>query len=183
MVEEEQVAVATPTGTPMGTPERGTWRPPGAATAERDGLLPAAPKQAFTDAQPEAGRTAEQAQAMKGSRGSTAAISIFEAMDAHANKHKCAPLWHFFHYAFDPAGRFRVAWDTAILILVLWSCMKDPYETAFLLEGELREDPSASGMSVADWAVDMIFYFDMLLNFWTGYDTGCVFALKIMSLY
>ena len=56
---------------------------------------------------------------------------------ADANKHKCAPLYYFWVYAFDPNGKFRIAWDTAILALVLVSCMKDPYETAFKLEGQV----------------------------------------------
>ena len=105
-------------------------------------------------------------------RGSTAAMTIFEAMDKHQHQHKCAPLYNCWTYALDPNGMVRIYWDVCMLILVVYSCFAVPYKTAFNLEATLRDDPSSSGMGAIDWIVDAIFYCDILLNFWTGYDTG-----------
>jgi Ca2+-binding EF-hand superfamily protein len=110
--------------------------------------------------------------ANRGRRSSTGAVSIFEAMDAKANKHRCAPLYNVWVYAFNPSGRFRAVWDTIILALVVVSCFRDPYHTAFHLERQLWEQPASTGMDYIDVIIDVIFYVDMALNFWTGYDTG-----------
>ena len=37
-------------------------------------------------------------------------------------------------------------------------------------------------MTNADWALDMVFYADMLLNFWTGYDTGYMIVMDKASV-
>ena len=55
---------------------------------------------------------------------------------------------------------------------MIYSCFAVPYKTAFSLERMLREDPTDNGMSWDDWFFDAIFYLDIVLNFWTGYDTG-----------
>ena len=110
--------------------------------------------------------------ANRGRRSSTGAVSIFEAMDARAHQHRCAPLYNAWVHAFNPTGRFRAVWDTVILVLVIASCFRDPYQTAFHLERQLWEQPTSTGMSYIDVIIDVIFYVDMALNFWTGYDTG-----------
>ena len=108
----------------------------------------------------------------RGRRSSVVALSIFEAMDARSKQHRCGQLHKAWVYTFNPTGRFRTLWDTVILALVIFSCFRDPYQTAFHLERELWERPASTGMSALDIIIDVLFYFDMVLNFWTGYDTG-----------
>jgi Ca2+-binding EF-hand superfamily protein len=145
---------------PGGIPSKATADTAGLAETETEKLVPGGTAGAKTE---KAGRAR---------RSSTTAVSIFEAMDAHANKHKCGPLYNLWVYAFLPTGPFRTVWDTIILVLVITSCFKDPYQTAFHLEKDLWRDPGNTGMTTADWILDLIFYADMVLNFWTGYDTG-----------
>jgi len=33
-------------------------------------------------------------------------------------------------------------------------------------------------MTAKDWVIDLIFYLDILMNFWTGYDTGYMIVKK-----
>ena len=105
-------------------------------------------------------------------RRGAATGSIFAAMEHEANNRRCSAFWKVWMYAFNPNARFKMTWDAAILVLVVYSCFAVPYHTAFTLEELLRSDPSNLGMSTSDWIVDAIFYVDIVLNFWTGYDTG-----------
>eukprot|EP01048_Picozoa_sp_COSAG05_P024435 COSAG05_NODE_5744_length_1099_cov_10.200334_1_plen_240_part_01 len=98
------------------------------------------------------------------------AVDLLKALEAKAT-HR-GPLGRCWHYAFDPTSSRRVGWDVFILGLVIYSCFAVPYKTAFELERELRDTPDSTGMTVGDWVVDALFYVDLVLNFWTGYNTG-----------
>jgi hypothetical protein len=98
--------------------------------------------------------------------------TIFAGMETATRMKRCRKLHDAWNYAFDPHGRFRMLWDASMLVLVVYSCFYVPYKTAFVLERILREDPGDNGMQPIDWLVDGIFYVDLILNFWTGYDTG-----------
>jgi hypothetical protein len=95
--------------------------------------------------------------------------SVFEAMEQQRQKGRCSRCWL---YAFNPTARFKVSWDAGMLLLVIYSSFAVPYKTAFELETILRDDPTDLGMTYREWLVDAMFYLDMILNFWTGYDTG-----------
>eukprot|EP01048_Picozoa_sp_COSAG05_P015153 COSAG05_NODE_1794_length_4078_cov_2.720784_2_plen_641_part_00 len=100
------------------------------------------------------------------------ASQLMSAMEQRALTHRCQFLWNCWHHAFQPDDTFRVVWDLFMLALVVFSCFSVPYNTAFWLEEELRENPKRVGMSPTDMMADLLFYVDMLLNFWTGYSTG-----------
>lgn len=98
------------------------------------------------------------------SRG-RAGTQVLEAIEARANRHGW--LWRCWHHAFDPASKARIRWDTFMLALVVYSCFAVPYKTAFLLESLLRDHPDSLGMDIQDVIVDILFYIDLVLNFWT----------------
>lgn len=66
-------------------------------------------------------------------------------------------------WSIAPDRTERVAWDVFILVLVIYSSIQGPFTIAFL--------PFAS-MDLGDWFVDLCFYADIVLNFFTGYDQG-----------
>jgi hypothetical protein len=43
---------------------------------------------------------------------------LLDAMEMRANEHKCALLYNIWTYAFNPNGRFRITWDSFMLVLV-----------------------------------------------------------------
>jgi len=51
-----------------------------------------------------------------------------------------------------------------MLFMVLFSSLYEPYKAAFL--------PQSGDMKWWEWLVDMCFYADIILNFWTGFDRG-----------
>ena len=59
-------------------------------------------------------------------------------------------------------SRFRVAWDSFLGILIVGSCLFIPYQTVFLRGG------TEVGVLVL-YLVDLIFYVDIVLNFFTTY--------------
>ena len=66
-------------------------------------------------------------------------------------------------YAVSPQEPWRLKWDLMVLILVIYSSIMVPYDAAFRPDKE---------MTLYDWAVDLTFYADIILNFWTGFDKG-----------
>jgi hypothetical protein len=66
-------------------------------------------------------------------------------------------------YAVRPDNRWRVLWDLYILMLVVYSSIQGPYTIAFSEKEEY---------TAVDVAIDVSFYLDMLLSFWTGFDKG-----------
>ena len=69
----------------------------------------------------------------------------------------------FLKYAVRPDRRERLAWDFYILCLVVYSSVQGPYTAAFVGE---------QTMHFTDIVVDLSFYCDIVLNFWTGFDKG-----------
>lgn len=59
-------------------------------------------------------------------------------------------------------SRFRTIWDVLILVLVFVSCILIPYQVAFVHEARLPG-------SVVVYAIDVVFFVDILLNFRTTY--------------
>mmetsp|Transcript_21988 Transcript_21988/g.43694 ORF Transcript_21988/g.43694 Transcript_21988/m.43694 type:complete len:834 (+) Transcript_21988:37-2538(+) len=66
-------------------------------------------------------------------------------------------------YSLPPEGRFHKVWDVFVLLLVSWSAMWEPYKAAFI---------ASSNMSAFEWLIDIIFYVDILVNFYSSYDAG-----------
>lgn len=64
----------------------------------------------------------------------------------------------------NPRSRGKRGWDLFMLFMVLFSSLYEPYKAAFL--------PQSGAMQWWEWSVDMCFYADMILNFWTGFDRG-----------
>lgn len=63
----------------------------------------------------------------------------------------------------SPERPERSAWDVFMLMLVIYSCIQTPYKIAFNPQSE---------MDWIDWTIDLCFYADIVLNFFTGYDKG-----------
>ena len=85
---------------------------------------------------------------------------------------------------FDYFSPFKAVWDWVILILVLYTAVFTPYQTAFLLNEEettmrLNRDAStrtespessrANPLVIIDLMVDLMFIADILINFRTTY--------------
>ena len=66
-------------------------------------------------------------------------------------------------YAVSPQEPWRLKWDLMVLILVIYSSIIVPYDAAFRPDKEMK---------FWDWMVDLTFYADIILNFWTGFDKG-----------
>ena len=105
-------------------------------------------------------------------QGGSVAEHLLEAMDRRQKQHQCQTLWACWTFTFKPDDTFRIGWDIFMLGLVIFSCFMLPYKTAFELEETLKHDPSSLGMDWSDWAIDVLFYIDLGLNFWTAYSTG-----------
>jgi len=69
----------------------------------------------------------------------------------------------FMMYSVRPDNKYRLSWDLYILVLVVYSSVQGPYSAAFMVKTDMR---------LIDWMVDLSFYCDIVLNFWTGYDKG-----------
>ena len=69
----------------------------------------------------------------------------------------------FLKYAVRPDDKYRLMWDFFILNLVVYSSVVGPYVSAF------------EGNQTMTWFsifVDLCFWTDMVLSFWTGFDKG-----------
>ncbi|KAJ1620241.1 hypothetical protein T492DRAFT_568078, partial [Pavlovales sp. CCMP2436] len=60
-----------------------------------------------------------------------------------------------------PHGSFKMCWDSMMSVLILYSTLIIPYRIAFMT-------PAAGPLVGFDWAVDAIFFADILVNFVTG---------------
>jgi hypothetical protein len=99
----------------------------------------------------------------------TVATSIFEAIQARATQRSCPCFWTVWQFYFHPNRGFRRFWDALLLVLVMFSVFNEPYKAAFKLPSIPPGEPT---MSLFEWFVDILFYVDMVLCFWTGVDTG-----------
>ena len=91
---------------------------------------------------------------------------LFKAMDEQKNKVYTNPVARVVCKLWDsslhPYGTFHSFWDVGILLLVFFSAVWEPLKAGFL----------AGEMSAWEWCIDITFYIDILLAFWTGYDCG-----------
>lgn len=72
-------------------------------------------------------------------------------------------LQDFLAYAVSPKDPWRMRWDVGVLAVVVWSCLFVPYNAAYRPDG-------VPGWK--DLLIDLIFWTDIVLNFFTGYDKG-----------
>ncbi|XP_016385682.1 potassium voltage-gated channel subfamily H member 6-like [Sinocyclocheilus rhinocerous] len=77
--------------------------------------------------------------------------------------------WTILHYS-----PFKAVWDWIILLLVLYTAVFTPYSAAFLLNEQEDERRRTCGytcnpLNVVDLVVDVMFIFDILINFRTTY--------------
>ena len=63
----------------------------------------------------------------------------------------------------SPQNEWRMRWDVLVLALVIYSCLLVPYNVAF---------KPLMGADLTDFIVTAVFYADIILNFFTGYDVG-----------
>ena len=66
-------------------------------------------------------------------------------------------------YSVRPDNKYRLSWDLYILVLVVYSSVQGPFAAAFKVDQEA---------SLLTLAIDLSFWCDIVLNFWTGYDKG-----------
>eukprot|EP01052_Picozoa_sp_SAG31_P014893 SAG31_NODE_941_length_10868_cov_9.232241_2_plen_701_part_00 len=67
------------------------------------------------------------------------------------------------NFYFDPDGQFRRFWDLSILVLVCYSSTWEPYKAAYL----------DSKMSWWEWMLDLVYWVDIVMTFFTAYlDNG-----------
>ncbi|KAI3379160.1 hypothetical protein SNEBB_001485 [Seison nebaliae] len=65
---------------------------------------------------------------------------------------------------------FKTIWDWIILFFVIYTAVSTPYHAAFLIEsGEEESDKVKAVMTNIDYAVDVLFVLDILINFRTTY--------------
>lgn len=87
-------------------------------------------------------------------------------------------------FAFLPSSKGRLLWDAFVLLLVGISSIYTPYETAFKLDEtdgadylhygialETSIDSDRSQISFEN-LIDVFFFVDIVLTFWTGFDKG-----------
>ena len=63
---------------------------------------------------------------------------------------------------FDPSLGFRLRWDMALAIIIIYSCLVGPYRMAFKV-------PALEGWFVFELLCDALFLVDICLNFNTAY--------------
>ncbi|KAH3873160.1 hypothetical protein DPMN_036387 [Dreissena polymorpha] len=105
--------------------------------------------------------------------------TIEQAQDHGARIQRTQPDFVILHYS-----PFKAVWDWVILILVLYTAVFTPYQTAFLLnedESTMRlnrnaatrsqtsDTTKASPLVIIDLIVDLMFILDILINFRTSY--------------
>ena len=73
-------------------------------------------------------------------------------------------LLDFLQYAIRPNNELKQIWDFWILLLVFYSSFSVPYENAFW-----RAEPESTTWATS---VEVFFWLDIILTFWTGYDKG-----------
>lgn len=97
---------------------------------------------------------------------SKARASLFSAIDAVdlGEKKENFIIKFFKTFTFHPNGKFHMVWDSVLLMCVLFSCFYEPYSVSFYIE-----DTSKLWL---EEVVDALFWIDMIVNFWTAYDTG-----------
>lgn len=94
------------------------------------------------------------------------AEDLFKAMDEQSKKVYSNPvaaaLCKLWESSLHPYGQFHSVWDVMILCLVFFSAVWEPMKAGFF----------GGDMAWWEWCIDITFYIDIILTFWTGYDCG-----------
>ena len=98
--------------------------------------------------------------------GDTAAEIFSKLRDAEEAK-KQRLLYRLWTSYFDPTKQPRKGWDVFMIFCVLYSGFMTPYKAVFT-----RLPEAAPEQDAEDWVIDCLFYLDIILNFWTGFDNG-----------
>ena len=130
--------------------------------------------------------------------------TIFEALDKQKkSKNPCVNLYRLvIAFQLHPYSRFHTIWDMFILVLVVYSSIMEPYNAAFdqafvigaeqaTADGKFHEHLMLDGFRLAEspgmtWiaiCIDLAFYIDIILNFFTGFDRGyeIVYEKKVIA--
>lgn len=86
---------------------------------------------------------------------------IFRTLESHTDTRGLA---HGKQWTIAPDRPERQAWDVFMLLLVVYSSVQGPFSIAF--------KTTTSGMSAVEWLIDLCFYADIGLSFFTGFDKG-----------
>ena len=62
-----------------------------------------------------------------------------------------------------PTSNFKVKWDLIIIVIALWNSVQIPYDFAF------PGDFDAVGWDIFDYFTDLLFGFDIIMNFRSAY--------------
>jgi hypothetical protein len=100
---------------------------------------------------------------------------FFVKLDAEATRvremaNRVPGMMQCLKFAIHPHSMRKLCWDSWILILVFYSAFYTPYQAAYL-------EPTRD-MAGRDVVVDLCFWLDMILNFFTGYDKGFEVIMK-----
>lgn len=71
-------------------------------------------------------------------------------------------LWD--QFLFKPSSPFKIKWDIIIIIFSIWNALEIPFVLAFPFT--LKNNP---GIEITDNIIDVLFWFDILVNFRTCY--------------
>lgn len=88
--------------------------------------------------------------------------SLFQAILEESAAKPLGCLNRAWTFSINPYSPGRTLWDMFTLLLVIWSAFYWPLKIAFLSEK----------VFLWEWLIDICFYADIVLNFWTGYDCG-----------
>ena len=100
-------------------------------------------------------------------QGETSQI-LFDRLVEKEDKRKRQCWYRVYTFTFDPNKQPRQSWDMFLMALVLYSGFITPYRAVF----ERMPGTDKLHQNTEDWIIDALFYFDIVLNFFTGYDTG-----------
>ena len=64
-----------------------------------------------------------------------------------------------------PQSRVKMVWNLIMILLLMYTATYVPYKTAFL-------DDTSQGLFVFDIFVDTLFFLDIFVNFFSGYEVG-----------
>ena len=91
------------------------------------------------------------------------AQDVFKAMEDYADpaQRRCSFFWIAWFYVINPESFPKKFWDAWVLVLTLLSVFWVPYKAAFSW--------TVGTVSAFRWTIDIFFYIDMAVQFWTGY--------------
>ncbi len=93
---------------------------------------------------------------------------IFKKLKEKEDARKEEFWYRMYTFTVDPGSKARRSWDICLMMLVLYSGFSAPYKAVFeRAPGAVKLD-----QDTLDWGIDTLFYFDIVLNFFTGYDNG-----------